>query len=146
MLGYYAALRNGQLADAQHFLKEAEARGDTKQWTYRVVRFLRGDIQEPELLDSATEVSRQTEAHSFLGLHNLLTGKPERAVSHFRWVKENGLASDAGYELSMGELDRLERNPHTRIASTGSISVRRPGRIPDSITLLTRRCDLVCHP
>ena len=74
LLGHYAALRNGQLADLQEFLKEAAAQGNTKQWTYQVVRFLRGEIQEPELLGSATEPIRQTEAHSFLGLHSSLTG------------------------------------------------------------------------
>ena len=109
VVGHYSAVRNGQMAEAQRFLNEAAAQGNTKQWTYQVVRFLRREIQESELLASATEPIQQTEAHSFLGLNSALTGQADRALSHFRWVKQNGVASDAGYELSSAELDRLEK-------------------------------------
>lgn len=134
LLGHFAALRGGNLADAQQFLNDAATQGNTKQWTYQVVRFLRGEIQEPELLGSANEPIRQTEVHTLLGLHDSLTGKAGKAESHFRWVKENGLASNAGYELSLSELDRLEsqkravRGADSRVDVVGQESV--PAQAP----------------
>ncbi|MGC8643671.1 MAG: tetratricopeptide repeat protein, partial [Isosphaeraceae bacterium] len=119
LLGHYSAIRSGQIAESQQFLKDAAAHGNTRQWSYQVVRFLRGEIQEPELLGSATRPDQQTEAHSFLGLHDSLTGHPDKALSHFRWVKQNGQTSNAGYELSSAELDRIENQNQSR-ASRGS--------------------------
>jgi len=108
LIGYFAALRNGKPAKANEFITNAAAHCNSKQWTYEVIRFLHGEIGEQQLLALATDASRKTEIHSFLGLRESLKGRPERALPHFRWVKENGVSSNAEYPIAVAELDRIE--------------------------------------
>jgi len=108
LIGYFAALRNGKPAEAELFLTNAATHCNPKQWTYSVIRFLRGKIGEQQLLALATDASRKTEIHSFIGLRDSLRGRPEQALPHLRWVKGNGVSSDAEYPIALAELDRIE--------------------------------------
>jgi lipoprotein NlpI len=108
LIGYFAALRNGQAAEAENILTKAATHCNPKQWTYSVIRFLRGEIGEQELLALATDASRKTEIHSFLGLRESLKGHLEEALPHLRWVKQNGVSSNAEYPIAVAELDRIE--------------------------------------
>ena len=83
------------------------AMADRSQWTYQIIRFLRGEITDEQLIATAAEPSRQTEGHAFAGLTYEIAGRLEKALQHLQWVKDNGAASDAGYRLGLLELGRI---------------------------------------
>ena len=126
VIGHFAAKRNGQANEARRFLDEAAIRADSRQWTYQLIRFLRGEINEQALLSSAGDAARMTEIHCFVGLHDTLSGHNEAALPHFRWVRDKGLTSFAEYRIALAELDRIERKPRDdsvkRRTSTGAQS------------------------
>jgi lipoprotein NlpI len=107
LIGHFAARRVGRHDEARRFLDDAATRCDASSWPYPVVRFLRGEINEKELVAMATDRPRATEIRCFLGLHYALSGRPEAAIAQFRWVKENGMASFAEYRIALAELDRI---------------------------------------
>jgi lipoprotein NlpI len=108
ILGYFAARRDGQPDEAKALLDDAASRCDTSAWPYPVVKYLRGEIDEPKLMAAANDDERRTEVHCFLGLWSLQQGKKEAALAHFRWVKEHGDPAVTQYAISVIELDRLE--------------------------------------
>ncbi len=108
LVGYFAELRAGRMNEAGTFLKDAAAHCDSKQWTYKIVSHLRGEINEKQLLEQASTLSRQTQIHSFLGLNKALTGQSEAAITDLRWVAEHGVSSNAEYPIALAELDRIQ--------------------------------------
>jgi hypothetical protein len=114
VLGHLAARQAGDETRAKRFLKDSAGKLDDA-WPYPVVRFLRGEIDERELLALATSDEKRTDASCFLGLDHLLKGHKDEARSHFRWVKVHGVGgwTDytigwAGYRIAVAELRRLE--------------------------------------
>ncbi len=109
ILGHFAALREHQPDQAKAFLDEAAKRSDKSLWPYPVVKFLRGEIDEPTLLAAASDHDKLTEVRCFLGLAALQQGKVEDALAHFHWVKINGSPGLNQYAISLAELDRLDK-------------------------------------
>jgi lipoprotein NlpI len=77
-------------------------------WPYPSVQYLRGEIDEEALLKLATDDDKRTEARCFLGLDHLLKGNRDKALVHFRWVKEKGTVGYVEYTIAVAELERLE--------------------------------------
>ena len=92
-----------------NFLDEAAQRSDASAWAYQLVKLLRGEIDEKALLAIASDTSRKTEIHAFLGLRETISGRPQAALPHLRWVKEHGTPSDAGYRIAIAELNSGSR-------------------------------------
>ena len=109
-MGHLAARQAADEARAKRFLKDSAGKLD-EVWPYPAVQFLRGEIDEPALLKLATDDDKRTEARCFLGLHRALEGDKDKALAHFRWVKEHGTANFIEYTIALAELDRLERPP-----------------------------------
>ena len=112
LIGHFAARRTRQPVEARRFLADAAARSDSNRWPYQVIRFLLGEIREEDLLSMAGDSSQKTEIHSFLGLHYSLSDLPEKALPHFQWVKDKGVANNAEYRLALAELSRIEGRTH----------------------------------
>ena len=106
--GYFAARRLGRGAVANRFLDDAVPNLNSG-WPYPVVRFLRGGIDEAQLLKLADNGDKRTEAHCYLGLHYAIKGRKREALDHFRWVTEHGNPSFAEHTIAEAEL--LERRP-----------------------------------
>jgi len=109
ILGDLAARRAGKDDEARKFLDDVKSNGDTTAWPYPIVRYLRGEIDEKELLTASTDDDKRTESHANLGIDLSLKGKPDEATAHFRWVKEHGNPGFTEYTLSLAELERLEK-------------------------------------
>jgi hypothetical protein len=107
VLGHLSARRLGQAAQAKSFLDAAAARCDTSDWSYPIVRYLRGEIDESKVLAPATDDDKKTQAHFLLGLDSLQKGRREAALAHFRWVGEHGSPLDPQDTIARTELDRL---------------------------------------
>jgi lipoprotein NlpI len=93
---------------AKKFLDDSK--GKLKEdWPFPVVRFLRGELDEKELLKLADTDDKRTEARCYLGLDHLIRGKKEEAAAHFKWVNEHGNQDYIEYGIAIAELDRLEK-------------------------------------
>ena len=107
ILGHLAAGQAGDEAAAKRFLADAAGKlGEA--WPLPVVRFLRGDLDEPGLLKLAVDDDKRTEARCYLGLHHALKGRPAEALAHYRWVKDHGTPTFVEFGIAVAELDRLE--------------------------------------
>lgn len=95
-------------SEARQLLDEAAANCDTSIWPYPIIRYLRRDLSSDDLLAEATDVDKKTEARAYLGLDLALAGKPDEAVIHLHWVKDNGRKHFSEYLLAMNELRRIE--------------------------------------
>jgi lipoprotein NlpI len=107
ILGHLAARLEKDEQAAAKFLKDSAGKLD-EAWPYPSVQYLRGEIDEEALLKLATDDDKRTEARCFLGLDHLLKGNRDKALAHFRWVKEKGNVSYVQYGIAVAELKRLE--------------------------------------
>ena len=71
--------RDGQGDRAKTLLDDAAARCDRSAWPYPIVKYLRGEIDEPKLLAAANDNNKMTEARCLLGLEVLEKGKKDAA-------------------------------------------------------------------
>jgi lipoprotein NlpI len=109
ILGHFAARQAKDEAAAKRFLTDSAAKLDESAWPFPVIRFLRGDLDEPALLKLASDDDKRTGARCYLGLDHLLKRRKDAALAHFRWVKDHGTPSFIEYTIAVAELERLER-------------------------------------
>jgi len=108
IFGNIAARQVGDEATAKQFLRDSVGKLD-EGWPYPVIRFLRGEINEDDLVKQAVDDDKQAQIHCFLGLEHALAGRTEEAATHYLWVKEHSGPSSSGYWISTAELERLGR-------------------------------------
>jgi tetratricopeptide (TPR) repeat protein len=107
IVGHFAYLRDGRGDQAKSMLERAAERCNHSVWPYPVVRFLRGDITEVNLLAAATDNDKMTEARCYLGLAAIRKQEKDTARAHFRWVAENGKTTFLEFHVAGAELDRM---------------------------------------
>ncbi|MBI3303878.1 MAG: tetratricopeptide repeat protein [Deltaproteobacteria bacterium] len=108
LAGYFGDRRAQRDAEARKLLDEAVTKCDTSTWPYPIIRYLRHEITANALLAAATDNDKKTEAHAYLGLDLALSDQREAALTHLRWVKENGNKGLIEYTFTLAELRRLE--------------------------------------
>ena len=108
LIGYFAARGTREDNQAKALLDQAITRCGTG-WPRPIVRYVRGEIDESQLLASASDNDKMTEARYYLGLDLLQRGQKETALTHFRWIKEHGNPQFLEYRFALAELDRLDR-------------------------------------
>ncbi len=108
IFGNVAARQVGDEATAKQFLRDSVGKFD-EGWPYPVIRFLRGEINEEELVKQAVDDDKRANIHMVLGLEHALANRREEAATHYRWVKEHSRPSSTGYWMSTAELERLGR-------------------------------------
>jgi lipoprotein NlpI len=111
LAAHFGFRRAGQAARADKILEEAATRLDASAWPYPVIRYLRQEIKQEQLLAQATDSDKLTEAHAYIGLDSALHGKRDEAQQHFIWVRENGNKEFIEYFLALSELERLGVEP-----------------------------------
>jgi tetratricopeptide (TPR) repeat protein len=93
---------------ANEALTELQTQLNPGQWPLPVVKYLRRELSAEELLKQANNNDEQTEARAYLGCDLSLSGKPDEAIPHLRWVKEYGNRNFVEYPLAVLELHRIE--------------------------------------
>ncbi len=93
---------------AAKVLEDAATKLDATEWPYPVIRYLRRELTAEKLLELATDNDKLTEAHAYVGLDLSLAGSHEAALTHLRWVKENGNRNFVEYPLALEEIGRIE--------------------------------------
>jgi lipoprotein NlpI len=107
IMGHLGALRSHQSGQAKTFLDDAAALCDRSAWPYPVVRYLRGEIDEAQVLAAANDNGKMTEAHFYLGLKLIQQKQEKAALPHLLWVTDNGDPSFLEYKVALIEVDRL---------------------------------------
>jgi lipoprotein NlpI len=108
--GHFAARRVADRAAATRFLNDS-ASNLNESWPYPVVRFLRGEIDESQLLKRADNGDKRTEARCYLGLDHAIKRHQSEASAYFRWVKGHGNPTFIEHTIAVAELERLEWAP-----------------------------------
>jgi tetratricopeptide (TPR) repeat protein len=108
LVAYFGYRQAGRTAMADQLLDEALPKLASADWPYPVVRYLKRELKEADLLALATDNDKLTEAHAYVGLALSLSDQREAAIPHLRWVRENGNKKFVEYPLAVAELARLE--------------------------------------
>ena len=107
-IGYFALRQMQQTDAANRFLDDALSKAKKNDWPFPVLRYLRKETKEQDLLAIASDIGRMTEARTYIGLDLSLSGKVEDALGHLNWVKLNGKKSYSEYRFALSEIARIE--------------------------------------
>lgn len=108
ILAYFGFSQAGDKQAARGVLDKAASKGKLSDWPFPVVRYLREEINEQELLSVADDLGKLTEVRTYIGMRLLLFGNKTEAREHFEWVSKNGKKSFSEYGLALSELKRIE--------------------------------------
>jgi tetratricopeptide (TPR) repeat protein len=107
-LAAIASWRAGQAGDADAILSEAREVIPVKSWSYAVLQFLQGRLEPEPFLAMAADIGQKTEAHTYVGFKSDLAGRHDEALTHFRWVAEQGARTYVEYGLARNEIARMQ--------------------------------------
>ena len=107
LMSYFGNRRASRDPEAQKVLAEASTRTDAKSWAASIIKYLRGDLKENELLALATDNDKMTEARAYLGMNLALEQRFDAARPHLEWVVKNGNRDFIEYTLAKAELRRI---------------------------------------
>jgi tetratricopeptide (TPR) repeat protein len=106
-LAAIAHWREGRPSEADAILATAQSAIASGTWAAVVLQFLRGQLDAEQLLAKAKTNGERTEAHTYVGFKQDIAGRHEEALTHFRWVAEQGARNYTEYSLARNELARL---------------------------------------
>lgn len=124
-MAFLAALahrRFSQTDDADRVLEQARKVVERGSWTEKVLDYFQGKISGESLVQQAKADGEKTEAHTYVGFHDVFAGRRDQAIAHFRWVKEHGMKTFNEYPLAVAELERLEKAPPAAVAQAARAS------------------------
>lgn len=105
-LGYKSLAASAPHGDI--VLKEALLKVEKDKWPYTILRYLNKEIDKDEFLRLADDKSKKTEAYTYVGLTLMLEKKPDEALEHFKWVRDNGVKTYVEYYFALREIDRIQ--------------------------------------
>ena len=111
ILGAVAHRRLEEPERATELLAQAEAIVQPQSWTSVVIDFLQERLAADAFLERARSQGEKTEAHAYIGFELARAGRVEEAITHFRWVKEQGARNYVEYHMAVSALRRLETPP-----------------------------------
>jgi tetratricopeptide (TPR) repeat protein len=104
-----SSLRQHKPEQARQLLDEIAANVDGKSWQATIAAYLKGELAADAFIKKAPKEELLTEAHAYIGIKAHIDGDRATAVRHLQWVKDNGRRDYTEYGLSLGELDRIEK-------------------------------------
>jgi tetratricopeptide (TPR) repeat protein len=107
VVGARAAARPQQ---GQLILEEALANLPPRTWPVPILRYLKGDLTAPGLLQAAVSDQQLAEAHLFIGLDKMQAADRSEALSHLRWVEEHGAPGSIATDVAKAILTRVAPN------------------------------------
>jgi tetratricopeptide (TPR) repeat protein len=114
LVGYFGLRQAGRYADADAFLASGKPKLLASEWTTRIIAYLKHEISEEQLLAAASGNKAMTEARTYVGMDQSLSGKPFAALPNLHWVVANGDKRTYEYTLAYTVLKRLETPPATK--------------------------------
>ena len=110
LVGYVGRRKAKLTREADAFLSDKLKTITSDDWLTSILRYVHGDLSAQKLLQLATGYDKLTEAHTYIGEMLLCEDKQSEALSHFKWVKDNGNHSFFEFNLAMAELNHLSTN------------------------------------
>ena len=107
VMSYFGNRKANRDPEAQIVLAEASTRTDSKSWPASIIKYLRGDLKEKDLLALATDNDKMTEARAYVGMNLALERNFSGARPHLEWVVKNGNRDFIEYTLAKSELQRI---------------------------------------
>jgi lipoprotein NlpI len=109
--GYLGFLEAGRNEDAKTLLSSAGPSADCKdsEWHCRILKYFRNEITSEQLIAEAKDNDKMTEARAYVGLSLALSGKRDEALTHLRWVVENGNPKFTEYPVAERWLKKLTK-------------------------------------
>jgi len=103
--GYRQARRD---AEAEAYLRTAGPRLYSGAWITQIVRYLKHDVSDAQLISSANGKKATIEARTYVGLDQSLNGKKDSALTNLHWVVANADKRMFEYALASAEIERLD--------------------------------------
>ena len=95
-------------SDADAYLKNVFPKLMPAAWTTQIVRYLKHELSDDQLISAANGNRAMVEGRTWVGLDQSLSGKPESALANLRWVVANTDKRAFEYGLASVEIKRLE--------------------------------------
>jgi tetratricopeptide (TPR) repeat protein len=100
--------RLNQLSEAAEILESARQAANVPEWTLSVIDYLDDRLSSEAILKKARDVGEKTEAHAYVGFKAAAAGRKDEALTHFRWVLDQGARNYVEFGMAKAELKRLE--------------------------------------
>jgi tetratricopeptide (TPR) repeat protein len=107
LLGFLGAQRAGKQGEAESFLEQAIAQTPQGTWPLPLLHYFQHDMPTKALLNTPTNETQETEAHTFVALEMLHRGDREQAHEHLRWVRDHGTSRTIAADVARATLKRL---------------------------------------
>ncbi len=108
VLAALASRQAGRPAVGDRVLEEAVGNLSPHAWPVPVIRYMKGELSESSLLQTAVSQRQQTEARAFIGVFKLQQGDRTSAREHLRWASENGSAGSIAGDVAKSALARID--------------------------------------
>jgi lipoprotein NlpI len=108
LIAYFGLRQAKHDAEANTFLNAWTPKLLSSSWTMQIVRYLRREVSEAQLVSSASGSRARVEARTYIGLDEALDGKKNPAMTNLLWVVSNADRRTFEYSLAMAEIRRLE--------------------------------------
>jgi lipoprotein NlpI len=108
LIAYFGFRQAKRDAEAEAYLRNIGSKLYSGAWTTQIVRYLRHDVSDEQLITSANGKKATIEARTYVGLDQSLSGKKESAMANLRWVVANADKRMFEYALASAEIGRLE--------------------------------------
>ncbi len=90
----------------KHVVDKTLSKNEGDQWATPLLKFAQGALSTEALLKVSTNVTKQTQARTLLGLHFLAKGKTKEANDQFVWVKSSGDKKALEFPIACSLLQR----------------------------------------
>ena len=90
LIAYFSYLKANDINSAGRTLAYMLLNMSNYKWPQPVVLYLSGKIPAAELISFVTNLSQETEAHTYIGMKLNIEGKLEDSKRHLEWVSRKG--------------------------------------------------------
>jgi lipoprotein NlpI len=108
LIAYFGLRQARRDSDANTFLNVAIPKQAPTSWTTQILRYLKHEITDDQLINAASGNRAMVEARAYVGLDQSLSGRKESALVNLRWVVANTDKRAYEYALASLEIKRLE--------------------------------------
>ncbi|MBI4533922.1 MAG: tetratricopeptide repeat protein [Candidatus Melainabacteria bacterium] len=107
LYAYLGHMQAHQKVRAMQILHQAETNYGGIAWPYPILQYFLNKITLTQLLALATDNSKMTQAHAYVGLVSVYSSTPKIALAHLNWVKQQGISALPEYLLVLNQLKQM---------------------------------------